>query len=254
MSDWSPNDPDAVNVHYDLSSWTPDQEAELIEALAEGEIPHTWDGTELVVPEEVEGEVDALFEVLEARLGIESADGTVTEVETSEPIEADEQLTEYELEEWSVADRAVLTEALVASRVPHRWEDGLLLVPTDAEDAVEELMNDIESGQVWIVPEGDEDDGYSTGEDPSDVLLVFKSAGERLARNPLDADGLEALLAALEAADPDRPLPGIVPATWREICALAEDIADALAGSDTPDEPMVIDSAERLSTAVDNLL
>ena len=254
MSDWSPNDPDAVNVHYDLSSWTPDQEAELIEALAEGEIPHTWDGTELVVPEEVEGEVDALFEVLEARLGIESADGTVTEVETSDPIEADEQLTEYELEEWSVADRAVLTEALVASRVPHRWEDGLLLVPTDAEDAVEELMNDIESGQVWIVPEGDEDDGYSTGEDPSDVLLVFKSAGERLARNPLDADGLEALLAALEAADPDRPLPGIVPATWREICALAEDIADALAGSDTPDEPMVIDSAERLSTAVDNLL
>lgn len=253
MSDWSPNDPDAVNVHYDLSSWKPDQEAELIEALAESEIPHAWEGSELVVPEEVEGEVDALFEVLEARLGIESADGTVTEVVTSEPIEADEQLTEYELEEWSVADRAVLTEALVASRVPHRWEDGLLLVPTEAEDAVEELMNDIESGQVWIVPEGD-DDGYSTGEDPSDVLLVFKEAGERLARNPLDADGLEALLAALEAADPDRPLPGIVPATWRQVCSLAEDIADALAGAETPDEPLVIDSAERLHAVIDNLL
>lgn len=253
MTDWNPTDPDAVNVHYDLTEWTPEQEAELTEALAENAIPHTWDGAELVVPEEVEAEVDALFEVLEAKLGIVSADGTVVDVVPSDPIDADEALTEYELEEWSVADRAVLTEALVASRVPHRWEDGLLLVPTAAEEAVEELMNDIESGQVWIVPEGDEDDG-TDGEDPSDVLLVFKDAGERLSRDPLDADGLDALLASLEAADPDRPLPGVAPSAWRQICALAEELADALAANETPDEPLVVDTAERLAIAVSNLI
>lgn len=247
MSDWNPGDPDVVNVHYDLSAWTPEQEAELIEALAENEIPHDWDGRELVVPEEVEGEVDALFEVLEARLGIVSAEGDVVDVVTSAPLADGEPVTEYELAEWPVADRAVLTEALVESRVPHRWEDAVLVVPTAAEEAVEELMNDIESGQVWIMPDEDDEDA---DDEPTEILLTFADVGERLARDPMDPDGVEALLAALEVADPDRPLHGIAPARWREVCALAEEIADALAGSDTPDEPLVVDAAERLRDLV----
>jgi hypothetical protein len=67
--DFDPNDPDVVKVHYDVSVWTFDQRAELSEALADAEFPHYWDGDELVVPEAVEDDVDALFERLEQLFG-----------------------------------------------------------------------------------------------------------------------------------------------------------------------------------------
>ena len=69
MLDWNPNDPDTIKVHYDVASWTIDQRAELAEALAEADIAHIWDGDEVVVPEELEAEVDELFARLEELLG-----------------------------------------------------------------------------------------------------------------------------------------------------------------------------------------
>ncbi len=69
VSEWDPNDPETVNVHYDVSAWSIDQRAELTEALAEAEIAHVWEDDELVVPEEQEDVVDELFERLEELLG-----------------------------------------------------------------------------------------------------------------------------------------------------------------------------------------
>lgn len=248
LSEWDHRDPDAASVFYDLSDWTADQQAVLIEALADSDIPHGWEGTELVVPEVLEAEADALFEVLEARLGINSSGGAAERPSDDEP------LTEYELDDWDISDRALLTEALVASRLPHRWEGDVLLVPTAAEDAVEELMSDIESGQVWIVPEGDDDDLDNDDADPAAILLAFRQAGERLAKNPLDPDGLDALRDALDAADPDRVLAGVAPSSWRQVCTLADELAEAIAGGDRPDEPLAVDVAERLAAVAENLL
>lgn len=249
IADWDPRDPDAVSVYYDMSAWTADQQAELIEALAESNIPHAWEGSELLVPEVLEAETDALFEVLEARLGLQS-DGEPNTIAMPD----DEPLTEYELDDWDLSDRAVLTEALVASRLAHRWEGDVLLVPTAAEEAVEELMTDIESGQVWIVPEGDDDDLDNDDVDPAAVLLAFRDAGERLARDPLDPDGLDALRLALDDADAGRPPSGLAPASWRQVYALADELADAIAGGDAPDEPLAVDTAERLAAVTANLL
>lgn len=253
LSDWDHRDPEAASVYYDLSAWTPDQRAALIEALADSDIPHGWEDDELVVPEILESETDALFEVLEASLGIEGdVAGAAGGVSTAMPND-DEPLTEYELDDWDISDRAVLTEALVASRVPHRWEGDVLLVPTAAEDAVEELMNDIETGQVWIVPD-DDDDSEADDVDPAAVLLAFRQTGERLSRDPLDPDGLDSLRDLLDSADPARPLPGISPASWRQVCALADELAEALTGGDVPDEPLAVDAAERLAAVATNLL
>jgi hypothetical protein len=252
VSEWDPRDPEASNVYYDMSGWSADQQADLIEALAEAGIPHGWEGAELVVPDDVEAETDALFEVLEARLGIQpGGDGPVA---GAPQFADDESLTDYELDDWSIADRAVLTEALVASRVPHRWEGDTLVVPTAAEDSIEELMTDIESGQVWIVPEGDDDDLDNDDVDPAAVLLDFREAGERLARDPLDAEGLDALRRALDDADPSRPMSGVAQTSWRQVCALAEELADALAAGEVPDEPLAVDAAERLHAVAANLL
>ena len=39
------------------------------EALAGADLPHAWDGDELLVPEVVESQTDAMFERLEGELG-----------------------------------------------------------------------------------------------------------------------------------------------------------------------------------------
>ena len=67
--DWDPNDPDAVNVLYDVSAWSVDQRAELAAAFADAGHPHAWEGDELVVPEQIEDAVDELFDRLERELG-----------------------------------------------------------------------------------------------------------------------------------------------------------------------------------------
>ena len=68
--DWNPNDPDATRVHYDLANWSFEQMAELAATLADAEIPHAWDGDELVVPESAEEATDDVVAQVEMRLGI----------------------------------------------------------------------------------------------------------------------------------------------------------------------------------------
>ena len=85
--DWNPNDPDATRVHYDLAAWSFDQQAELASALADAEIPHTWEGAELVVPEHREADADTIINAVEARLGIVyDDDGELVGVDEGEPV------------------------------------------------------------------------------------------------------------------------------------------------------------------------
>lgn len=250
--DWSPFDPDADNVYYDMSAWSPDQEAELIEALVEAGVPHGWNERELVVPDDFEEQVDELFAEVEARLGI--GDEGYPPLTTGGELPEDEPVTEYELEGWPVTDRTLLTESLVHVRIPHRWDGDTLLVPTAAEAVVDELLDDIEGGEVTIIDDGDGlDDADEIGADEEpvreDLMGVLFTAGDRLARNPLDADGLSALAAVLEDVDPERPPYGVSRASWAVIADLADRLGDALAGEEEPDEQAAIQVAEQLRDA-----
>lgn len=250
--DWSPFDPDADNVYYDMSAWTPDDEAELIEALVDAGVPHGWSDRELVVPDEHEEAVDAIFAAVEERLGI----GTPTDA-APVPTELDDDTptTEYELEGWPVSDRTLLSEALVHVRIPHKWEGDTLLVPTAAEEVVDDLLDDIEGGEVTIIDDGngldpsDDIGGGSSPEGYDDLLGLLFTAGDRLARDPLDADGLDALAKSLDVIDADRPPYGIGRAEWSEVADIADRLGDALAGQDTPDAIVAIELAEELRDA-----
>jgi hypothetical protein len=246
--DWSPFDPDADNVYYDLSAWTPDQEAELIEALVDAGVPHGWSDRELVVPEEHEEAVDTIVAAVEERLGI----GEPTDAVSSE-LDEDAPMTEYELEGWPVNDRTLLTEALVHVRIPHKWEGDTLLVPTAAESVVDDLLDDIEGGEVTIIDDGNgldpSDEIGADGATPEgydDLMGMLFTAGDRLARDPLDADGLDALAKSLDVIDPDRPPYGIARAEWTVVADLADRLGDALAGQETPDPVIAIEIAEEL--------
>lgn len=149
VTDWNPLDPDFENTFYDLSSWTSDQQAELTAMLAQADIPHAWVEMELVVPAELEDKMDVLFDRIEKELGI---GGTAV----GGGVDDDDDITEYELDEYTIAERRELTELLVLNRITHRWREDTLIVPTAAEDIVDGLLDDFDGGDVVFDEESDE--------------------------------------------------------------------------------------------------
>lgn len=234
MTDWNPLDPDAASVHYDLAAWTFDQRAEVAATFADEGIPHTWEGDEVVVPEELEEQVDELFAELEVRLGID-AGAEVTELDFDES----GGVTEYDLSELAPGDRAALAAVLVEARLPHRWNAASLEVPTVAEEAVEEIMDRVDAGDVTVLDE--------SGPDERTVgLAELFGLADRLRRDPLDAEGLRMLVDALDEIEPDRPPYGTQLALWRQAHELTDRLGDFLAGGDEPDELAAITTAEQL--------
>lgn len=249
--DWNPNDPDATRVLYDLSRWSFDQQAELAAELAEADIPHTWDGAELVVPESHEALADSTITRVEERLGIvyEEAAEAPHDNPAAQPIDIAEGVatTEYDLEEWSEADRQSITRALTRQEVPYRWEDDLLLVGTEHEAVAESLMDLIESGEFAAHDDDIDEDAERL---PFETLTTFFLAGERLQRNALDADGLEQLLAAVAVAEPTQPPYGVDIRLWQRTCELADELAGALVDDDEPDH----DAAMAIAADLHDLL
>lgn len=253
MSDeWNPNDPDATRVLYDLTRWTFDQQAELASELAEADVPHTWDGAELVVPETHEALADSTITRVEQRLGIvyddaeEMADDDSVPLPPPVDIPEGAPTTEYELDDWETGERQMLTRAMNRQEIPHRWEGDLLLVLTEQEAVAESIMDLIEAGD--FTPHEDDLDELDdeTARLPFETLTTFFLAGERLQRNPLDADGLEQLLAAVEVAEPTRPPYGVDIRLWQRTCELADELAGALVDDDVPDEEAAISVAGEL--------
>lgn len=233
--DFDPNDPDVVKVHYDVSGWDFDQRAELSEALAEAELPHVWDANELVVPEVVEAQVDALFDELDKILG----PFAIT-------LDDDAESTEFGLDEWSDADRTMLTEALIASEVPHRWVGTTVVVASDAEHAVDDLLDAIEAGELL----GDGGDPDSAP--PEGALSTMFLAANRLAKDPMDAGARHDLLELAPLVDAKIPPYGMAQRPWAGavvgVAAIVELINhDAATGSpgDTA-ESDVIGAAQEL--------
>ena len=248
MTDWTPSDPDAVRVVYDLSRWTLDQQAELAAELADAEVPHAWEGTELMVPEEAEQAADLVIADVEGRLGIgdeeapahDGGEGTeaADELEAPDPIALADGVpsTEYDLAEWPPADRMTLTHALVRAEIPYRWEgQHVVLVGTPDEDVVDELLDTIERGEL---SDADAPTARAADQLPFETLTTFFLAGERLRKDPLDADEIEQLLAAMDVADPATPPYGVQPRLWARVCGLADRLAVALvgAGDDADDD------------------
>ena len=149
VTDWNPLDPDYENTFYDLSSWTTDQQAELTASLAQANIPHAWVELELVVPAEMEDTMDKLFDRLEKELGIGIA-------AVSGGVDDDDDITEYELDEYTIVERRELTELLVLNRITHRWKEHTLIVPTAAEEIVDGLLDDFDNGDVVIEDDDEE--------------------------------------------------------------------------------------------------
>jgi hypothetical protein len=232
--DWNPNDPDATRVHYDLADWSFEQMAELAAALADAEIRHAWDGNELIVPEDAEAETDDIVAQVEVRLGIATGNEVVEDREAIH-LADDAPSTEYDLAEWEQSERDLVTSHLVSRALPFRWEEDVLLVSTEDEELVDSILDDVENDAGVELPDESEDVDSDADRLPFETLTTFFLAGDRLQKNPLDADGLEQLLSATDVADPERPPYGVDKRLWVRMCELADELAAALVDGDEPD-------------------
>lgn len=230
--DWNPNDPDAVKVHYDVSAWSIDQRAELSEALAEEDLAHMWDGDELVVPEELETDVDVLFERLEAVLGPFAV-----------PLDAADPGVEFGLDEWPAGDRATLAQALIDSEVPHRWDGTTVFVAADAESTVDDLLDGIEQGTLVLA--GGDDEAVA----PADAFSALFASSDRLAKDPEDDVGREQLLDMAGQLDRSRPAYGISAGAWVK-CMDAVEALTALLESPDASSSDIVGAAQDLRSRV----
>lgn len=213
--DFDPSDPDRAKVHYDLAGWTFDQRGELAETLAERGVPHAWEGDEVVVPEELEEFVDALFGALEAEIGpfpVALADGAST--------------TEFGLDEWPDRDIVSLQQSLIDAEIPHTWNGRTLLVASDAENVVDDLLDAIEAGEVASI---DED-----AEAPDGALHDLHRHSDRLVRDLANAGSRMALLDLVPKLSPEVPPFGLPVGSWRTIVDQARTLVDEFeVGADT---------------------
>lgn len=215
--DFDPNDPDRTKVHYNLSGWSFDQRAELAETLAENGVPHVWEGEELVVPEEIEAAVDALFDALEAEIGPFPV-----------PLLDEADATEFGLDEWPPADVETLQQALVEAEIPHTWDGRTLLVAQDAEHVVDDLLDAIEAGEVASL---DED-----AEAPDGALHDLFRHADRLARDLTNHASRTAILDLVPQLSPGAPPFGLPVGSWRTIVDRARVLVERFeAGADTDD-------------------
>lgn len=234
--DFDPHDPDVVKVHYDVSGWNFDQRGELTEALADAALPHVWDGDELVVPEAVESAVDALFDELERVLGPFAV-----------PLGDDDASTSFDLADWSAEDRAVLSDALIGSEVPHRWEGTTVVVAADAEDAVDDLLDAIEAGELLAL--GDGESGP-----PEGALGAMYLAADRLAKDPDDARARADLRDLHPQLDAKHPPYGMAHRPWATAVGHVSALVDLIDGDGAaPDSDVgsdLIGVAQQLRSAL----
>jgi hypothetical protein len=210
--DW--NDPELVKVHYDVSAWDFEQRAELAETLAERNVPHRWENDELVVPEAAEAFTDVMFDELEAELGPFPV-----------ALGGDDAGTEFGLDEWPPDDIESLRTALIEAAIAHRWEGRTLVVATESEDTVDDLLDAIESGEVATLDESA----------PDGALHTLYSIADELARDPSDGPARGRLLDLAPQLSPSAPPYGLALRAWAVIVAKADAVAELFAAGGDPD-------------------
>jgi hypothetical protein len=215
--EFDPNDPGTVVVQYDLNGWTPIQLGELGRHMAEAAVPHQWEGTELLVPEQVEDFMDLLFDRLDAEIGPFAV-----------VLDPEDPSTEFRLEEWSVVDMTLVRSALIESEIPHRWEGISLFVDPEFQDEVDDLLDAIEDGDIASIDDlGEEDE-----ELPEGVLGRLYSIGDRLSRDAADAVARSDLFTLAAVIDPHNAPFGMPVRSWSKVVEAARGLAGAFADAE----------------------
>lgn len=144
-------EPKTGQVEYELHEWAVESRVMLQSLLNAADIPHVWEGTDLLVPAVVETRVDSMVAQVEATVAT--------------PLDPDAPKVAYDIEEWDDQLQAELLGMLTEQGIPYEIDvDGALVVHEEDEERVEAAFDEIEQ-------EG-ELDGDGTGDDGDEAVGV----------------------------------------------------------------------------------
>lgn len=133
--------------------------------------------------------------------------------------------TVYELADWLPDQRASLGFMLDEAGVAYEWDGDELLVPSDREDEVEAMFDQVAGAEGG---DGDDESRYQA------VAELFAASG-RLAGDPTDPTRRDTTREWIEAAD-GPPLLGMDEVDWFRIRSRARALAAAIDEDHDPDE------------------
>ena len=199
--DWNPNDPDTVKVHYDVSAWSIDQRAELTRGARRGRHRPCVGRRRAGRSRGARGR---------RRRPVRPARGGCS-ARSPIPLDDDDAVVEFGLDEWPAADRGTLTPALVEGRDPASlgWRRRVF-VATDAEPVVDELLDSIEQGRS-------SSPGPPEAARRSSALSTLFSAADRLAKDADDQVGRDDLAELVAQLDLGHPPYGVPAGTWSKV-------------------------------------
>jgi hypothetical protein len=200
------------HLTYDVSGWAGESRTMLDSLLAAGDVPHTWQGTELTVPTGYEEDVDALIDEVLAS--------------AAPALEADRAKVVYEVGSWSAAMQSGLAESLGVADVAYEWnESGDLVIYADDEEEVDRILDGM--------PDPDDEElADADGLAVQDVLSRLFLASGTLRKDPTESD---AVIRAVEAVDrlEHMAVPfGFEPPVWRALVDDAMALRTMLDGED----------------------
>ena len=171
---------------YELHEWSLESRVMLQQLLAVDKVVHSWQGTTLMVHESLEEQVDSLID--------EAEEAEKAKEATSRPIGPDDDLTAFEVGDWSPEMRAELVERLVQARVPHILEESAA--------AGDQADGDDAAGDEAAGDEADGDDAEESAAagDEADGDDAEESAA---AGDEVDGDDAEESAAAGDEVDGD---------------------------------------------------
>ena len=157
------------------------------------------------------------------------------------PVDDGEEVA-YDLADWTAEQRQGLVESLAAEGVVARLEDTELVVPEDAADLAEELIEEVDAPDALAAEEDDGDDGAAR------VLSSLYVTSDVLVHDPDSSSAVVELLESVEAAG-SLPLPyGLDGDQWSGLLRSADELADLLGAE--AEAPEVSAAARRLRDAV----
>jgi hypothetical protein len=143
----------------------------------------------------------------------------------------------YDLDDWEPESRGELVAALTARAIPHRWEEGELIVRERDADWVEPMIDEIDNPDALDVEEDDDDAA-------ADLLSALYVAADVLAGDHGNPGAVIDLCQAEgDAQDMDAPY-GVARDTWDEIKRRAAAVAALL--DDNTDEDAIRHAAREL--------
>lgn len=228
------DDADREYLAYDLHEWALETRTMLAQLLTADGVPHSWQGTTLLVHDSQEQAVDALLE-------------EVTSAEERDLDPAEPQ-TAFEMAGWSGELLAALTERLGGVGVPHEIdEDGDLVVHEADEEQVELIIEE-------LLARADEE-GFEEleGLQANDLLSALFLAADRLRRDVHDAEGVLGVVEhGHRLATAATPF-GFAATTWRSLRETTAELVAMIEADDTPDADLA-ELAHRLRDTLHRLV